>query len=354
MQTTYSRAGVKSAVEMPGFKALLKHLAPTFDFAPTGRPVIDFGYYANVLPVAQNLGIAISTDGVGTKILVAEALRKFDTIGIDCIAMNVNDVICVGATPISMVDYIAIEKADDFLLEQLGIGLAEGARQAEISIPGGELAQVAEMIKGAAQGSGFDLVGTCIGTVPLDRMITGKNIEPGDAIIGLASCGIHSNGLTLARGVLPDLSEQVAVLGCTVGEELLRPTTIYARFTKALLAAAIDVRALAHVTSDGFLNLARVEADVTFDIERLPEPPAVFTLIQDRGGISDEEMFLVYNMGIGFVAVVPRSLANQTMTIAEQTGYQAFDLGNATNEPGKRVHVRPRGLVGETGQFRKA
>src|SRR3972149_6942002 len=273
MQTAYSRAGVKSADEMPGFKALLKRLAPTFDFAPNARPVIGFGYYANVIPVAPNLGIAISTDGVGTKILVAEALEKFDTIGIDCVAMNVNDVICVGATPISMVDYIAVEKPDDHLLEQLGIGFAEGARQAEISIPGGELAQIPDMIKGVSEGSGFDLGGTCIGTVALDRVITGKSIRSGDAIIGLASSGVHSNGLTLARRALPNLSEHLPELGCKVGEELLRPTTIYVRFAKELLASAVDVKALAHITSDGFLNLARVAADGSFALGRLPAPP---------------------------------------------------------------------------------
>jgi len=354
METAYSRSGVKSAGEMPGFKALLKHLAPTFDFAPNARPVIGFGYYANVIPVAPNLGIAISTDGVGTKILVAEAMRKFDTIGIDCVAMNVNDVVCVGARPLSMVDYVAVEKADDELLSQLGVGLAEGARQAEISIPGGELAQVAEMIKGSTEGSGFDLVGTCIGAVALDRVLTGRDIQPGDAIVGLASSGIHSNGLTLARRVLPDLREHVSELGGSVGEELLRPTRIYAAFAKALLASEVDVKALAHITGDGFLNLTRVEADVTFEVERLPDPPPVFELIQERGAIPDEEMFAVYNMGVGFVTVVPRAQASRTIAIADQTGYKAFELGSVTDEPGRRVYVRPRGLVGENGRFRQA
>lgn len=353
--TTYSRLGVKSADEIPGFKKLLQRLAPTFGYPPVrSRPLIDFGYYANVIPVTPDLGIAISTDGVGTKILVAEAMRKFDTIGIDCVAMNVNDVICVGATPVSMVDYIAVERADDDLLDQLGAGLAEGARQAGISIPGGELAQVAEMVRGLTEGVGFDLVGTCIGTVALDRVLTGRNIEPGDAIIGLASSGIHSNGLTLARRVLPDLSERLPGLEGSVGEELLRPTRIYCAFTKALLASEVDVRALAHITSDGFLNLARVEAEVGFEIDYLPQPPAIFDLIQKRGGISDEEMYLVFNMGVGFVAVVPKEQAPHALAIAAETGYQAFELGRCTDEPGRRVHLRPRGLIGERGRFHRA
>jgi len=339
---------------MPGFKALLNRLAPTFDFAPNARPLIEFGSFANVIPVAPNLGVAISTDGVGTKILVAEALRKFDTVGIDCVAMNVNDVICVGATPLCMVDYIAVEKADDDLLSQLGAGLAEGARQAEISIPGGELAQVAEMIKGSTGGLGFDLVGACIGTVALDRIITGRRLEAGDAIVGLASSGIHSNGLTLARRVLSDLHEYVSEFGCTVGEELLRPTTIYTKFAKALLASGVEVKAFAHITGDGFLNVTRVEAEVSFEVERLPETLAVFRVLQERGAIPDEEMFAVYNMGIGFVAVVPRAEASRTIAIAEQAGYRAFELGSVSDEPGRRVYIRPRGLVGESGRFRKA
>jgi phosphoribosylformylglycinamidine cyclo-ligase len=352
MKTAYSEAGVKAADEMPGFKAMLRHLAPTFGFgSPAHRPSIDFGFYANVIPVTDELGIAISTDGVGTKILVAEALNKFDTIGIDCVAMNVNDVICVGARPLSMVDYIAVETPDDHLLEQLGIGFAEGARQSGISIPGGELAQIPSMLKGALPGAGLDLVGTCIGTVPLNRVITGQHIEPGDAIIGLASSGIHSNGLTLARQHLDDLEAHVPEFSGTVGEELLRPTAIYVKFTNALLESGANVKVLAHITSDGFLNLSRVDKNVTFDIQELPETPPVFEIIQRRGEILDEDMFLVYNMGIGFVAVVPEADVRRTLDIAEKTGYHAWRIGMVTDEAGARVHVRPKNLVGYDGRF---
>ena len=326
MQATYSATGVKPANEMQGFKSMLRLLESTFAFAPPGkRPAIGFGYYANVIPVTPELGIAISTDGVGTKILVAEALGKFDTIGIDCVAMNVNDVICVGAKPISLVDYIAVENADDRLLEQLGIGLTEGARQSGVSIPGGELAQIPEMLRGLQEGSGFDLVGTCIGTVSLKEIITGKDIKPGDVIIGLASSGIHSNGLTLARKLLGDLNQHVPAFKRTVGEELLEPTRIYADFSNALLDSETTVKALAHITSDGFLNLTRVEADVTFDIQQLPPTPPVFDEIQRSGQLPDAEMFLVYNMGIGFVAVVPEHEAENTISIAKTTGLRGSE-----------------------------
>ena len=352
MKTAYNRAGVKAADEMPGLKALLNHLKPTFDYAPGARPAIDFGYYANVIPVGPNLGVAISTDGVGTKILVAEALRKFDTIGIDCVAMNVNDVICVGATPVSMVDYIAVQTPDDHLLEQLGIGFAEGARQASISISGGELAQIPEMIRGESEGAGFDLVGTCIGTVPLDRVLTGREIKPGDAIVGLRSSGIHSNGFTLARKVLKDMGQYVPEFRSSAGEELLKPTLIYVRFATALLSSGVDVKAFAHITSDGFLNLSRAEAEVTFELVQLPEPDAVFRVIQERGRIAAEDMFLIFNMGIGFVAVVAEADASRTIDIAANAGYEARTIGVVTGEPGKRVYLRQHGLVSKAGRFR--
>src|SRR5712691_689083 len=191
MPSTYSGAGVRGANELPGFKALIRALAPTFDYAGAAfRPRIDFGWYANVIPITDELGIAISTDGVGTKLLVAQALGKYDTVGIDCVAMNANDIVCVGARPLAMVDYLGVEEADDRLLAEIGKGLAEGARQAAISIPGGELAQLRDMVRGEQAGLGFDLVGTCIGTVSLDRVLTGKTIQPGDAVLGLASSGI--------------------------------------------------------------------------------------------------------------------------------------------------------------------
>jgi phosphoribosylformylglycinamidine cyclo-ligase len=354
VQGAYSRAGVRPAGEIPGFGALLRRLAVTFTYpAPESRPVIDFGYYANVIPVTPELGVAISTDGVGTKILVAEALGKFDTIGIDCVAMNVNDVICVGAVPLTMVDYVAIESPSDDLLEQLGIGLAEGARLAGISIPGGELAQVPDMVRGIRPGSGVDLVGTCIGTVPLDRVLTGSRLVAGDALIGLASSGIHSNGLTLARRHLTRLEEVVPELGCSVGEELLKPTRIYAPYFRRLVASEVDLKALLHITGDGFLNLSRVRADVSFEIDDLPEVPPVFGLIQASGEIPDEDMFLVFNMGIGLVAVVPEQQAARAVELARDAGYEARLIGTVTGEPGRKVYLRPRGLVGEAGRFRR-
>src|SRR4029077_5076620 len=197
---TEDAVGVRSVGS--GLAALLRWIRPTFDLAPGARPVLDIGYFANVVPVSDTLGIAISTDGVGTKLRVAEAAGNFDSVGIDCVAMNVNDVLCVGARPVALVDYIAVEEADPELLGPLGQGIALGCEQAGVSCPGGELAQVREMIRGVHPGRGVDLVGTAIGTVPLDRVLTGAAVEPGDVLLGLESSGLHSNGFTLARRAL--------------------------------------------------------------------------------------------------------------------------------------------------------
>ncbi len=353
MSLSYSRAGVKGGAEIPGLKALLQQLQTSFRNVPGAEPRIGFGYYANVIPVSDTLGVAISTDGVGTKLLVAQAMGRYDSVGIDCVAMNANDVVCVGARPLSMVDYIAVEEATEELLGQLGAGLAEGARRAGISIPGGELAQVREMVRGVRAGSGFDLVGTCIGTVALDRVLTGATLEPGDAVIGLASAGVHSNGLTLARAALPDLHERPQELGGrSVGEELLTPTLIYVRAALALLESGVEVKALAHITGDGLLNLNRVASALSFDLDALPPPPAVFGLIQARGGVSDAEMYYVFNMGIGFVAAVGARDAARALDLVRGAGYAAERIGSVIADETKSVYVRRAGLVGRGGGFK--
>jgi len=266
---SYAESGVDVARLEGGLGRLLGRLAATTEYPRRGRPVLPNGFFANVLDLGGGTGLAISTDGVGTKVLVADALRRYDTIGIDVVAMNVNDVLCVGAEPIALVDYVAVPSADAELIEQLAIGLAEGARQARVSIPGGEIAQVRELLRphGPDGREGFDLVATAVGVVALDRMILGRSIRPGDVVLGLDSAGLHSNGLTLARRLLAPgesqdlLASRPAELGgATIGEELLRPTRIYVREVMALIDAGVDVRGLAHVTGDGLLNLLRVDA----------------------------------------------------------------------------------------------
>ena len=258
--------------------AALVDVLRRIDLGRPSRAVMGSGHYANVLALDDRRGLALSTDGVGTKLLVAEALGRFDTVGIDCMAMNVNDVVCVGAEPIALLDYIAVVEADPAVLAAVAEGLRRGAEDAGVEIPGGELAVVPEMVKG------LDLVGACVGTVDLDAIVTGSAIEPGDAVIGLPASGVHSNGLTLARRALPDLDERPAELGgASVGETLLEPTVIYVRAVLELLRSDVDVRGLAHITGDGLLNLLRLEAEVGYRISApLPRQP-VFDLIADPG-----------------------------------------------------------------------
>jgi phosphoribosylformylglycinamidine cyclo-ligase len=356
-EASYTKAGVNTVKEEAALAGLLKWVGRTLEFG-AHRSALDFGYFASVLDLGNGLGLALSTDGVGTKLLIAQMLDKYDTIGIDCVAMNVNDVLCVGAEPLCMLDYIAVQEADPDFMEQIGKGLHEGARQANISIPGGEIAQVRELITGVRPGRGFDLAGACVGLVPMDRILVGQAIRPGDVVIGLKSSGVHSNGLTLAREVFfkkakyrPDM--YVGELGRSIGEELLEPTRIYVREVLDLLRAGLDVKALIHITSDGFLNLARVQAEVGYVLETLPEPQPIFRLLQQVGGVSDEEMFCVYNMGTGFCLVVDPAHADRALAALGQSGLEAFRLGHAVRDPDRKVILAPKGLVGEGSRFRR-
>ncbi|MFN3653194.1 MAG: phosphoribosylformylglycinamidine cyclo-ligase [Armatimonadota bacterium] len=324
-----------------------------------GEPVLGIGYYANVLRLTDTLGLAISTDSVGTKVLVAEMMGKYDTLGIDCIAMNANDVVCVGAEPLAMVDYVAVQEARPHVLEQIGKGLYDGAVQANINIPGGELAQLREVVAGYRPGEGIDLVGTCVGAVDLDKMVLGQDTQPGDVVVGLASSGIHSNGLTLAREVLFHSGEfqpeqHVEELGRSIGEEVLEPTRIYVRPAVQMLREGLPVRALYHITGDGLLNLARGDRPLGFDLEWLPEPQPIFRIIAERGHVSAKEMYYVYNMGVGFCVVVPESAADRVRAIAGEYGIDAWTLGRVVEDERKRVWLRPVNLLGEGEAFTEA
>jgi phosphoribosylformylglycinamidine cyclo-ligase len=348
---TYQQAGVDSAQASAGLQGLLRWVTQTHAWRQDlGAVRLPIGYYANVIDIGHGMGLAISTDGVGSKLLVAQLMDRYDTVGIDCVAMNANDVLCVGARPLSMVDYLAVQTPHERLLEELGQGLYEGAKQANISIAGGELAQIGEMIKGVRDGYGFDLAATCVGVVPLDRIIVGQAIEPGDRLIGLASHGIHSNGLTLARRVLLDqerlrIDQYIPELGRLLGEELLVPTRIYVREICTMLDGDLPIKALMHITGDGLLNMRRIQAAMGFVIEQLPEPPAIFRLIQERGRVSDGEMYQVFNMGIGFGIVTTSAATGQVHAAARQHGVQAYDLGYAVADAERRIWVTPKRLV---------
>jgi phosphoribosylformylglycinamidine cyclo-ligase len=269
--------------------------------------------------------------------------------------MNVNDVICVGAEPIAMLDYIAVEGADPEQLRQIAVGLKEGAEQAGIEIPGGELAQLPELIRGHPSPYGFDLVGACFGTVALDAIVTGAAVQPGDAIVGIPSSGVHSNGYTLARRALPDVRETMDELGGRrVGDALLEPTVIYVRAVMELLRSPVDVRGLAHITSGGMLNLLRLEADVGYRIDSpLPVLP-IFELIADGAGVPAEEMYEVFNMGCGFCCVVPADAADEAVSLLGAHHRGAAVIGSVTDRAGA-VELPTVGLAGGAdGGFKAA
>jgi phosphoribosylformylglycinamidine cyclo-ligase len=349
MTDAYSAAGVDTSESARAIDALVGVLR-TIDLGRPSRSRLASGHYAAVLEIGPNLGLALSTDGVGSKVVVAEQAGRFDTVGIDCIAMNVNDVVCVGAEPIAVLDYLAVERADPTMLRDVAIGLKAGAEAAGVEIPGGELAQLPELIRGHPSPNGFDLNGACVGLVALDALVTGADAAPGDVLVGLPSSGVHSNGLTLARrALLVDgglaLDDRPPELGgASVADALLEPTVIYVRAVLDLLRSEVPVHGLAHITGDGLRNLLRLEADVGYEIdEPLPVPP-VFDLIARAGAIEAEEMHDVFNMGCGFVCVVPVDRAAEATSLLAAHHPDSRPIGRVTDAAGT-VTVPPRGLA---------
>jgi phosphoribosylformylglycinamidine cyclo-ligase len=329
-QVSASDAYAKAGVDQGAADSAVAGLVRALGAIQLGRPSAQVplpGHYASVIKIDERTGIALSTDGVGTKLVLAEQLGRFDTIGIDCVAMNVNDVICVGAEPLAMLDYIAIEKADPAVCEEIGVGLARGAERAGIEIPGGELAQLGQLVRGV------DVSGACFGTVALEEIVDGSAVEPGDVVIGLPSTGLHSNGYTLARSALAEIPLSDDRLGRPLGDVLLEPTEIYVKPIVELLRSDVDVRGLAHITSGGTKNLLRLAAEVGYEIDDpLPAPP-VFGLIQELGGVSDEEMREVFNMGCGFCVVVPAADEGAALELLRAHYPAAQRIGHATEGP---------------------
>ncbi len=322
----YAKAGVDQGAADSAVAGLVRALGAIQLDRPSAQVPLP-GHYASVIKIDERTGIALSTDGVGTKLVLAEQLGRFDTIGIDCVAMNVNDVICVGAEPLAMLDYIAIEKADPAVCEEIGIGLARGAERAGIEIPGGELAQLGQLVRGV------DVSGACFGTVALEEIIDGSAVEPGDVVIGLPSTGLHSNGYTLARSALAEVPLDDDRLGRPLGDVLLEPTEIYVKPIVELLRSAVEVRGLAHITSGGTKNLLRLAAEVGYEIDGpLPVPP-VFQLIQELGGVSGEEMQEVFNLGCGFCVVVPAGDEAAALELLRAHYPAAKRIGRATEGP---------------------
>ena len=350
MSDAYARAGVDTGEAARALAALTEVLG-TIDIGRPSRSVVGPGHYAAVLEIAPGLGLALCTDGVGSKVIVAEQAGRFDTVGVDCVAMNANDIVCVGAEPIALVDYLAVERADPDMLGAIAIGLKRGAEEAGVEVPGGELAQVPELLRGHPPPRGFDLTAACVGTLALEDVVTGERCAPGDAIVGLPSSGVHSNGFTLARrAVLEEggltLDDRPGVLGGpSIADALLEPTVIYVRAMLELLRSDVPVHGLAHITGDGVLNLLRLSMTVGFELDApLPVPP-VFELIAESGGVSDAEMYRVFNMGCGFCCVVPVERAQDAVSLLARRHPGTAVVGRVTGEDG-RVALPSVGLVG--------
>ncbi|WP_276253484.1 phosphoribosylformylglycinamidine cyclo-ligase [Halomontanus rarus] len=284
--------------------------------------------YAGLLDIGDRY-LALATDGVGTKLLVAEAIQDFSTIGIDCIAMNVNDLVAAGVEPVAFVDYLAIDEPDDDLTNQIGEGLAAGLEQADLTLLGGETAVMPDVI------SGFDLAGTCAGLAGKDDIFDGE-AAVGDVLVGFPSNGIHSNGLTLAREAVTREHEYTDVFphadadDRTIGEELLRPTRIYTDLLEPMQAC--NVRAAAHVTGGGWTNLLRMGENRYAIDDPLPAQ-SVFEFVQTEGSVSDEEMHRTFNMGTGFVVALSSEDAEDL--VAETDGRV---IGRV--EDGESVEIR--------------
>ncbi len=344
----YRDSGVDTAEADAGLNNIVARVQRTWPRTGQGRVALPIGYFANVIEM-DGVGIALCTDGVGSKTIIADMMGKYDTIGIDCVAMNVNDMICVGAKPLSMVDYIALEKTDAAMLDAIGAGLCAGAEMSGISISGGETSQLKDIVKG------FDLVGMAIGRVALDRIVDGSGVKEGDVVIGVRSNGIHSNGLSLARKAFfgngtYTVGQKFDELGTTIGEELLKPTHIYVPEALEILDA-IRPKALINITSDGLLNLTRVAAQVGFMIDALIDPHPLFGLIQNLAGVDDAEMYEVFNMGIGFCYVVDPADVDTTLAILKKHGRIAQRIGHAVADPDRIVRIPQRGLIGQHKKF---
>ncbi len=335
----YKKAGVDIAAGNEAVERMKKHVKTTF------RPEVmtDLGGFGALFGLNKDKYeepvLVSGTDGVGTKLKLAFAMDKHDTIGIDAVAMCVNDIVVQGAEPLFFLDYLACDRVIPEKIEAIVSGIADGCRQAGCALIGGETAEMPGMY---SEGE-YDIAGFTVGIVDKPKVITGSEIAAGDAVIGLASSGVHSNGFSLVRKLLLEdggyeLTAQVAELDHAVlGDVLLEPTRIYVKSSLAL-QEVVQVKGMAHITGGGFIeNIPRMLPDnVNVDIEYGSWPILpIFQLMQAKGAISNRDMFTTFNMGIGMVIVVPAEQAEQSLAVLEQHGEQAYRIGTVTE--GERI-----------------
>ncbi len=339
---SYARAGVDRAQISASHVELAKKLGTTFRTrkGKVGEPIFPIGHYAGLIDIGHDQVLSLHTDSVGTKMMVAHLMRKYDTIGIDCVAVCANDIICTGSEPVSFLDYLAVSRPNPSVSGKIADGIVEGAKQAGMAVVGGETAVVPDLLS-SEPGGGMDLVGMAAGICAKDRLVLGDGIEREDVLVGVASSGIHSNGLTLARKILlkrHSLHEKVETLGRSVGEELLEPTRIYVKPVLDALERT-EIHGIAHITGGGFAKLDRImsQAKLGADLNRFPLVPEVFGLIQKEGRVADTEMYRTFNMGVGMIVICPSRQVDRIIRIFKKHDHDSFLVGRASSKKGIRV-----------------
>ncbi len=337
LANAYKRAGVDIEAGYESVSRMKKHVGRT------QRPEVlgalgGFGGMFDLSALSLKEPVLVSgTDGVGTKLLLAVMMDKHDTIGIDCVAMCVNDIIAQGAEPLYFLDYIACGKADPFKIEQIVKGIADGCEQAGCALIGGETAEM----PGMYSVDEYDLAGFTVGAAEKSKLIDGSLVREGDVLIGLPSSGIHSNGFSLVRKVLleessMELNQFIDELDCTLGEELLRPTKVYVKPILELLKSG-SVHGIAHITGGGFIeNIPRMLPDgFGAEIKKGTwEIQSIFNLIRDKGLLKDDEMYSIFNMGIGMVLAVEAEKASELIGTLNQLGEDAQIIGRVVQKEG--------------------
>ncbi len=340
---TYADAGV-DIDKANDFIGLIKKIVKKTPRAGVIGEIGGFGgLYSLNKELYKNPVLVSSTDGVGTKLKIAFMMDKHDTVGIDLVAMCVNDVAVQGAKPLFFLDYLSIGKLDTKKAVDIVGGIAEGCRQANCALIGGETAEMPDMY---APGE-YDLAGFTVGCVDNDKIVDGSEIGVGHALVGIGSSGVHSNGYSLARKICFDvlklkIDDHVPELGRTIGEELLTPTRIYSETIRRLLRD-LPVHGLAHITGGGITdNLPRILPDACEAVIRSDswEIPPIFKFLRDAGSVSDEEMRRTFNNGIGMIAAVPESAADEIVERLNAMGEKSFIIGEIVERKGQGPRVK--------------
>ncbi|MBN2396295.1 MAG: phosphoribosylformylglycinamidine cyclo-ligase [Candidatus Atribacteria bacterium] len=342
MDNTYKKAGVDTGLA----DRIINKVKPMIHSTNIPGVISEIGYFAGLFSLSQEKikdpVLVSGTDGVGTKLMIANLMKKHDSIGIDLVAMSVNDILTCGAKPLFFLDYLASGKLEENKMVDIIKGITEGCKRSGCALLGGETAEM----PGFYPEGEYDLAGFAVGIVDRGKIINGKTIKPGDIVIGLASSGLHSNGFSLVRKVL--LSEGESCLGmqwnnsnCSLGEELLKPTKIYCSAVSSLIKK-YQIKGMVHITGGGFYdNIPRVLSpglSVEINVNQWPILP-IFKFIKEKGKIADQEMFHTYNMGIGLMVIVSKDQEELILQDLNQLGEQSYRIGKIISQRDSKTRV---------------